>query len=225
VLRRVRPVDVFPAEVAAQQELVGRDARVVLDVGAGYGETVGIYLRAFPSGSIFAFEPTPDAAAELRVRYATEPVEVIAAAVGAVPGTASLRVNRFQPTSSLLATAATGSSFWGDGLLETEAVLTVSLVTLDDFCEERRLKTVDLLKIDVQGAERQVLEGARGLLERRAVRALYFEVLMVETYEGQATLVEYLDFLRSVDYVPAGFYGQVIRNGRLLSFDMLARPS
>ena len=197
----------------------------MLDVGAGYGETVGVYRRAFPSASIFAFEPTPDAAESLRARHATDPVEVIPAAVGAVAGTASLRLNRFQPTSSLLPTAATGASFWGDGLLETESVLTVPVVTLDDFCEERDLPNVDVLKIDVQGAERQVLEGARRLLERRAVSALYFEVLMVETYDGQAKLDEYLGFLRNVAYVPAGFYGQVIRNGLLFSFDLLARPA
>lgn len=214
----------LPPEVRAQQSLAGADARVVVDVGAGYGETVGAYLRAFPDAMIYAFEPTPEAAESLAARRRGRPVEVIAAAVGAMQGEATLRVNAFQPTSSLLPSARAAASFWGDGLLETDRTVTVPVVTLDAFCVRRGIDTVDLLKIDVQGAERSVLDGARQLLDRKAVRAVYFEVLMVDTYEGQTPLDEYLALLRELGYRLAGFYGQVIREGVLLSMDVLAGP-
>jgi FkbM family methyltransferase len=214
----------LPAAVAAQQALAGRDAGVVVDVGAGYGETTTVYRRAFPSATIYAFEPTPEAAEALRRRHEGEPVEVVEAAVGAAPAEASLNVNRFQPTSSLLATAATADSYWGEGVLDTEEVVTVPLLTLDRFCADRGIERIDLLKIDVQGAEHLVLAGARDLLARQAVRALYFEVLLVETYDGQVRLDEYLALLYESNYVLAGVHGQVIREGRLLSRDLLARP-
>lgn len=225
-VRRVeaKPVDRLAPELAAQQLIAGSDARVVVDVGAGYGETVGAYRRAFPNAAIYAFEPTPEAAESLAARREFDPFEVLPVAVGAEPGTATLSVNAFQPTSSLLPTADAGAAYWGDGLLETERAIDVPVVTLDSFCEERGIDVIDVLKIDVQGAERAVLEGARGLLERRSVRSVYFEVILVDTYVGQSSFEEYLRLLRAVGYRLAGIYGQVIRDGTLYSIDLLARP-
>jgi hypothetical protein len=51
----------------------------------------------------------------------------------------------------------------------------VELTTIDRFCAEHSLKQVDLLKIDVEGFERSVLEGASEMLARRAVRVIQFE--------------------------------------------------
>jgi hypothetical protein len=51
----------------------------------------------------------------------------------------------------------------------------VELRTLDDFCAERGIGRIDLLKIDVEGHELRVLEGARGLLEADAIGFIQFE--------------------------------------------------
>jgi FkbM family methyltransferase len=219
---RSRTPDRLPAEIIAQQALVG-EPRVIFDVGAGDGETVALYRRAFPNALIYAFEPTSETADILRGRF-DESVVVVDAALGSTVGIGSLRVNQFQPTTSLLPTASAGPTFWGEGLLETQAVVNVPLTTVDAFCAERNIAFVDLMKIDVQGGELSVLEGARQLLERRRVGAVYFEVLMVETYDGQASFRYYLALLDAFGYVPAGVYGQVIREGRLLSLNLLARP-
>lgn len=53
-------------------------------------------------------------------------------------------------------------------------------VTIDDYCEENKIGQIDLLKIDVEGAELQVLKGARKMLEAKRVKCLTFEF-------GQAT--------------------------------------
>jgi hypothetical protein len=54
------------------------------------------------------------------------------------------------------------------------------------------------MKLDVQGAERLVLECSRNLLP--AVRLLEIEISIVELYEGQELLTEQLVFLEAVDF-------------------------
>jgi FkbM family methyltransferase len=52
---------------------------------------------------------------------------------------------------------------------------TVAVTTLDKFCTDHRIEHIDFLKLDVEGHELQVLHGAKGLLERSAIRAIQFE--------------------------------------------------
>lgn len=51
----------------------------------------------------------------------------------------------------------------------------ITIRTLDDFAAEMGIDRIDLLKIDVEGHELRVLEGARGLLESQAIRFVQFE--------------------------------------------------
>lgn len=51
----------------------------------------------------------------------------------------------------------------------------ITLTTADEFCRENAIDRVSLLKIDTEGHDMAVLEGARGLLERRAIDMIQFE--------------------------------------------------
>jgi FkbM family methyltransferase len=55
----------------------------------------------------------------------------------------------------------------------------VQSVTLDSYCREYAIAHIDLLKIDVEGAELEVLEGAADLLRRQAIRRIVFEVCQI----------------------------------------------
>jgi FkbM family methyltransferase len=55
----------------------------------------------------------------------------------------------------------------------------VQSVTLDSFCGENAIEHIDLLKIDVEGAEPDVLEGSADLLRRHAIRRIVFEVCQI----------------------------------------------
>lgn len=129
---------------------------VVLDVGANVGAyalVMGRWVR--PGGRVYAFEPAPDAFEGLRRHVALNGLEdtvhpVRAAAAGAA-GRAGLRVEGISGANRLS--------------LAGEAALDVETVTIDGFCAREGVSPA-VIKIDVEGAELEVLRGAE-----RTIRA------------------------------------------------------
>lgn len=193
-----------------------------MDVGAHVGQTAQRYRTLFPSAQIHCFEPFPQSFAALRAALAGDSgVQVHSVALGSSPGAAVLHVNRSSATNSLLASDTRAASYWGTGLLDTDATLEVPVTTIDRFCAERSLDHVDILKLDVQGGEYDVLKGAGALLAAQHVDLVYMEMITAPTYVGQHDLHEYLRLFRSHGYALFDFYNPVRKNGRLLQTDNL----
>ncbi len=145
------------------QELLARHlgpGDVFYDIGANAGFfTLLAARRVGPTGQVYAFEPVPDNLASVREQIEVNRlahVEAIGAAVGRAPGRLALR---YSPGASAMARLAHVGHAQPD-----EQTLEVEVVCLDDFVKDRRAPT--LLKIDVEGAEGEVLEGARSVLEK-----------------------------------------------------------
>ena len=184
---------------AAQRRLVRSTAPTILDVGAHVGQTAQRYRALFPSAQIHCFEPFPQSFAALRATLAGDSgVQTHAVALGSSPGKAALHVNRSSATNSLLASDTRAASYWGSGLLDTDATVDVTVTTIDRFCAERSLEHVDILKLDVQGAEYDVLKGASALLAAQHIDLVYMEMITAPTYVGQHDLHEYLALFRSL---------------------------
>ena len=144
-----------------------------VDVGANIGYfSVLAAKRVGALGRVSSFEPVPavramllESLAESRV---TDLVHVLPNVVSDAPGRVQLKVqslaegSRNSGGSHLLPAQPSGSTRAGD-TLEVEAV------RLDDLALER----VDLLKVDVEGAEPLVFRGARATLERHRPKILF----------------------------------------------------
>lgn len=131
----------------------------VADVGANIGYYALLFAEAVgPAGRIACFEPEPDNLVELRRNVEDNRLprtDVFPVAVGASAGTVSLR-------------AGINGSVTADGSGEIQ----VPLRSLDELLADRR---VDFIKIDVEGYEGHVLDGAaRLLLDQRPT--LYVEI-------------------------------------------------
>jgi FkbM family methyltransferase len=153
----------------------------VLDVGANIGLYSLLAARLVgAAGRVHAFEAESGNAARLTANLALNDlrnVELFEAAVYSEEGSVTLNVfdSRFNAWHSL------GRPHLPDPTHEGRTVAPVqtrrvAAVTLDAHCASHGIDQVDLLKIDVEGAEVDVLIGARRLLEEQAVRALLFEV-------------------------------------------------
>lgn len=167
---------------------------LVVDVGANRGQFSLDVRRALPGARVVAFEPLALEAAVYRKIFATTPThELHCVAVGAQSGSASLHVSAERTSSSLLPIGERQSQFFpGTHEVGTEAV---DVRPLDDFADRFGFGEPALLKIDVQGAELEVVAGAEATLSR--FRWIYLEMSFVELYGGQPLAHEVVAELRA----------------------------
>lgn len=128
------------------------------DVGANIGlYSLGLSALA-PRGRVLAFEPSPGSAEFLTTnvrRNHVDNVEVFVTAVADHEGTIAFHDVPFFTAGSF--TAEEGSWLGSDAVGST--LVRVPCTTLDAFVEDHAVERVDVLKIDVEGAELAVLEG------------------------------------------------------------------
>jgi len=144
---------------------------VVVDAGANVGDWTSFFVEQVGDleGTIYALEPQPAAAARIRA-LSLKQCEVLELALGEHPGKATFH------TSGPLDT--TGSLFDRRdtyGRDRTYDSFEVEVVRLDDFVQMRGIERIDFLKMDLEGAEYQVLKGAAECLRSRRIRALSLE--------------------------------------------------
>lgn len=168
---------------------------VFLDVGAHIGAASARLLYEFPRAVVHAFEPCSRVFSQLAERASGEPrLRPHRLAVGAREGEVELNVTSNVNFTSVLAPSERGRSYYGEWMrtIDTERV---RCVTLDTWATDAGIESVDFMKVDVQGAELDVLRGAERLLGRGVV-GVYCEAQLRPEYEGAATLSEIDLFLR-----------------------------
>ena len=145
----------------------------VFDIGAFRGEWAAEALRLNPHIRLHSFEPSQRSFAELRRNLSGEGVTCNNFGLGARDSRATLY--GFEQLGE-------GDSLYLRKGLENIKGYTpqntreeVEIRTLDDYCSERSIDKIDLIKIDVEGHELAVIQGAKGLFEREAVEMVQFE--------------------------------------------------
>ncbi len=152
-----------PYETDVLEKLI-RPGDVAVDGGANVGfYTLLFALRAGPGGRVHAYEPVPSAAEKLRRNLALNEGAALAdvrfrqCGLGAAPGRVPIYL---RPSVSGSGVDSQHSSILpGFNTPRDEALVEeIELVRLDDEAIEGRL---DLVKCDIEGAEKAFLEGAR----------------------------------------------------------------
>jgi FkbM family methyltransferase len=133
----------------------------------------------------------------------------------------TLHSNRSAATNSLLRRDAQSDALWGKGLLDTNILVEVESTTIDCFCAENHIRSIDILKMDIQGAEVRALQGAEEMLSRQAISLIYLEIIIGETYIDQPKFLEYIQRLDSHGYELFDLYNPVRRNMRLIQTDAM----
>ncbi len=153
------------------------DPLTVFDIGANVGEWTRSFLHLLSEDrtagvSVIAFEPIPTTRARLEETIAAVDkghfVEVLPIAVSDCAGEVRMAV--------FSATGGTNTIEF-DAALGANAVefVTVDRTTLFDFCSQREIDRVQLVKCDAEGHDAKVIAGGLGLLRARRVDVLQFE--------------------------------------------------
>ncbi len=200
------------------------DYRVVVDAGASRGSFADAFLQLHRPVRLVLVEALPNLAVRLKERYGRHPgVSVVQAALSERTGQAAFEVNEFDYSSSLLKIDPRNDQWFGRSL-KVASTIQVPTLSLGELMREERLERIDLLKLDLQGAEQLVLTGAGQALDRVAV--LYTEVLFERLYAGCWLFWDINQFLVDRGFKLCGLSNIVHATaGDLLQANATFRPS
>lgn len=201
-------------DALARLPALGLAPRTVIDVGAAYGDWSALAGRLFPEARMLLVEPLSEFAPFLEARaHELRDATVIAAAAGREPGGAPLHVHGDLVGTSLRDEPGTGA-----------ADREVTVVTIDALVEEHAAEGPFVVKLDVQGAELDVLAGATATLE--STELVQLEALLFPFYDGAPELADVVAFMRSAGFVvyDAVDLGYRPLDGALAQVDLLFVP-
>lgn len=193
---------------------------LLLDVGANIGQFAQSIREAGYAANLVSFEPLMGPHAELLRVSQDDPQWQIAArsAIGAEDGEVEMQVAGNSFSSSVLTMlpehirAAPESARVGT---ETAPIATLDVAAADFL----KAAQSPFLKIDTQGFEGQVLDGAARVLERAS--GVHLELSLLPLYDGQPLYDELMDRLYSAGFSLWGVWPGIHDpdNGRMLQFD------
>jgi FkbM family methyltransferase len=174
-----------------------RPSDICLDVGANVGFYTVLLAKKAVAGQVHAFEPVPLNYHILATNVLANNLQNVVTnqcAVGDAEGKADFSISQDSAFSSLIDTGR------HPRLVETR----VPVLTLDSYCEKRELPRVDVMKVDVEGAESKVVRGAIRLLKDPLRRP---RIVMLELYDPmlqkyQTSIDQVVLMMKDCDYRP-----------------------
>ncbi len=169
------------------------EIRNILIVGAYYGREIDNLLKNYPNAEIYAFEPNPKYFEGLEHKYSqNRKVHCYQYAVAKTDGWMEFYETNLEGSGSILPINDKSDVVNDYGIRQTEK-FTVKTISLDNFSAIQGQK-IDLIWIDVQGAELNVLEGAGNILQN--TKCIFLEVWASKTlYKDQCRLIDLEKFL------------------------------
>lgn len=157
--------ELLPSRRIAQLAQAGG---LMIDVGANYGYYSCMWAAANPKNRAVAFEASPRNFSALKLNLINNgletQVEVYQIALGKELGSLPFTLGPEE------------QSGWGGFLVDREkGAIEVPVVSLDEQFIKSNYNQIDVLKIDVEGADTWVLQGAKQLLRSRKIRHIFFE--------------------------------------------------
>lgn len=181
-----------------QSKRVGLRPQTIIDVGAAYGGVTSTCFDVFPDSNFLMLEALTEYTAPLEaVRQRIPNAKIVWAAVGKENGKTIFNVHKDLVGSSLYKETE------GGGVDGTER--TVPVVTLDWVCREEKTTGPYLIKIDVQGAELDVLRGAAEILPE--TECIFLEVSLFEFFKGGPQLFDVIFFMKECGFVCYDIFG------------------
>jgi len=179
------------------QELI-KSGDVVFDVGASIGEWSQIVLSKNTVIKLFSFEPIPDIFEQLKQAIKSPRATLLNIALSNDIGSRQFVYYQKNNTTSQL------SGFFQRPIVERNlqvqpTFLIVNTDTIDHFCTKHAIDKIDFLKIDTEGAELLVFQGAAQMLNAKKIKTIQFEYGGC-CIESQSTLKEIYQLLTQNKY-------------------------
>ncbi len=208
-------------QIAQTLSIYESNLNTIVDAGANKGQFALASSNRFPDANIFSYEPLPETFELLQKNTRrSERIKCFNYALGNESGTINFYQNNYSHVSSALKIDPDNTNAGYDQGVKD--VLRVPVYRLDELPERVPYESPSLLKLDVQGFERNVIEGAGSLLPK--IDYILLEVSFEPLYEEQPLFLDLHDFLVSKEYrfvAPLGF--QRNESHKVIEMDVLYR--
>lgn len=201
------------------QSFEKENLQLIVDIGANRGQFALVARKHFPDAKIISFEPLSKPSAIFLNIFADDPrVFLYEMAIGPETKETKMHVSFSDDSSSLLPISNHQNNLF-PGTSEKETC-SVQVKPLDAVLNAKDITSPALLKMDVQGYEREALEGCKSLLPLFAY--IYVECSFVELYTDQSLASEIIVFLHDEGFELIGIYNlSNDKNGKAIQGDFL----
>lgn len=185
------------------QSCVKNEKPIIFDIGAHHGQSIKYLEGIFKSPVIYSFEPDPESF-KILSKNSSKNNKIFNFAFSNVTGQSSFFQNDISHTNGLyeVNVDSNDSIRAQDNSIifskEVNSKINVDTYTLDKFFEDYNIDSVDLMKVDTQGAEEMVLEGGVASLDK--INALILEVSFFDYYKHKTSFIDVEKYL-----LPSGF--------------------
>jgi FkbM family methyltransferase len=152
---------------------INEDSILIFDIGANIGEYTSLILKELGSKpiQIYAFEPTKSLFLSLKKQYNnSQNVNIYNLGFGDKKEVLSFYMSESNPCLNSVYDRDLKSHN-----LELKPLQKISLERIDDFCKQSSINKIDLLKIDVEGYELKVLQGAEEMINSGSIKYIQLE--------------------------------------------------
>lgn len=151
-------------ELHLLKKLGAAENSVFIDVGANHGQWTAAVLAHYPTVNIHCFEPVPPTYERLKAKNFPPNVTLNQLGLGATAGTATMYL--YRESSEI-------NSMYAHRAPTEETAIPIT--TLDDYCHDKGIENIHFLKIDVEGHDFAVLQGASQLFAEGKIQVTQFE--------------------------------------------------
>jgi len=193
-----------------------REDKIVFDVGCYRGGFTKNFIKYEKKigveSTFFLFDPNPNIENYLRPVLKNEKIKYFNLALDNSNSKKTFYLNMFfEPSGSSLNTTIRDDKIWRNTRkifmqifqpfkkVEDFSEISVQTQTLDNFCLEKKINNIDVLKIDTEGNELNVLKGAKKLLEQNKINIIYTEISETKKKFSEKEK-SVIDFLNSYNF-------------------------
>lgn len=181
------------------KKIINNNSPIIFEVGCADGGDTDEFLKVFSDTDIklYCFEPEPTNIEIFKKRNFGKNVFLFEGAIGDYTGKINFNRSRDHKDNNCLRYSGSIKkpkehlNEWSNILFDEE--IEISITTLDNFCELQNIKNIDFMWVDIQGAEDNLIIGAKNTLKN--IKYLYTEYSNREYYVGQKDLTNIMNLL------------------------------
>jgi len=187
--------------------IVNYNINCVLDIGANVGEFALIFHHLFNSPNIHCFEPLPECIEILnKTTKDKDNITIHPYALGLINSKEILHVSSHGPSSSIMPMGELHKAAYPHSADSKD--IEIECRVLDEVFKPTEINDNLLIKIDVQGFERNVIKGGEGVFSRAKI--VVIEMSLQELYENEAQFDELYSLLINLGFVYRGSLKQSV---------------